>query len=237
MKNASQVKICEFKEIQVEEYANLQSGDRIVRGPLNNKYGTLGFLLKDSQNNTYCATCRHVTLGCEANQLHVRLSDESIKNASSKFEPSENIDISFLKLDRLTGDIPSYTGVRNRNGLFVPGQVFMLDEFTLNPETQVFKWGSTSNLTTGLYKETFERLKDTEESYPWIIIKNEAHGSFARKGDSGSLVCFTERDNEVAAFLFNGAYSDPDTFACCRIADGLALIQKQIPDINHLFRK
>lgn len=101
------------------------------------------------------------------------------------------------------------------------GNVFTGDEFTLNPGTQVFKWGSTSNLTTGVYKQTIERLKDTEESFPWIIIKNEGNEVFARKGDSGSLVCFTERNVEFAAFLVVGAYSDPGTYAYRRITDGL----------------
>lgn len=234
LKNAGQVRICEFKEIQVEEYANLQSGDKIVQGDLNNKHGTLGFLLKD-RSYEYCATCRHVTLGCEANHLQVKLSDGSIKKAIDKYEPSPNLDISFLRLDQSDGNISHCIGIRNKNDRYVPGYVFTFDEFTLNPGTQVFKWGSTSNLTTGVYKQTIERLKDAEESFPWIIIKNEANGVFARKGDSGSLVCFTEGNVECAAFLLVGAYSDPGTYACCRIIDGLTLIQKIISGITHLF--
>lgn len=191
--------------------------------------------MRDEQDY-YCATCRHVTAGSEAKKLHVKLVDESIVTVTDKYEPSLKLDFAVLKLDRTRLQV--YTGVRNKYGKFVPGQVFMPDEFTLNPETPVYKWGSTTTLTLGLYKETFEILEHTDDSYPWIIIANDDYTnnvSFAEGGDSGSLVCFTGQDSEVALCLVIGAYSDPGTFACCRIADGLSLIKKEIPDINHLF--
>ncbi|CAC5386663.1 unnamed protein product [Mytilus coruscus] len=238
LKNVGQVEICEFKSISVNEFAKLQSGDKIVRCPLNNKYGTLGFLLRD-EKDCYCATCRHVTAGSDANKLHVKLLDGSIITATDKYEPSSKLDFAVLKLDiTCLSGYTCYTGVRNKYEKLVPGRVFMTDEFTLNPKTPVYKWGSTTTLTLGLYKETYEILERTEDSYPWIIIANDNNRnnvSFAESGDSGSLVCFTGRDSEVALCLVIGSYSDPGTFACCRIADGLSLIKKEISDINHLF--
>lgn len=233
--NASQVEIRAFKKMIVEEYASLQSGDRIVRNDIN-KFGTLGFVFKEKTVN-YCATCRHVTLGCDARKLDVRLLDGSISTAIDKYEPSERLDFAFLKLETTPGSFPVCTGLRNRNNEFVQGQVFLKDEFTLHPHTPVYKWGSTTNLTTGLYKETYEELEeDTEDSYPLITITNDVKGSFGKPGDSGALVCFTGPNSEVAAGLLMGLNQDlPGTFSSCRIADGLSFIENEIPNVNHLF--
>lgn len=238
LKKASQIVIREYKTTSVEEFANLQSGNKIVRGTLTNQYGSLGFLLKDN-HHYYSATCRHVTAGCNANNLHVKLLDGTIIKASEKYEPSLNLDFAVIKLHETP--LPVCTGVRNKYDEFVRGQVFMSDEFTLNPETPVYKWGSKTSLTFGQYKETYEKIEHIEDSYPWIIIKNDVdekeNRDFAESGDSGSLVCFSEDGYEVAACLVIGSYSDPGTFACCMISDGLSLIKTAIPDINHLFRK
>lgn len=239
LKNAKQVEICEFKTVTIEEFANLQSGDKIVRDPVSDRprYGSLGFLLK-SKEDYYAATCRHVTVGCDAHDLLVELLDGSNITVTEKYEPSLELDFAVIKLHETP--LPVKTGVRNMDKEFVRGRVFMSDEFTMNPETPLYKWGSNTSLTFGLYKETYEKIEHTEDSYPWIIIADDVvrnskkNVKFAEAGDSGSLVCFTGQDSEVALCLVIGAYSDPGTFACCRIADGLSLIKKEIPDINHL---
>ncbi|CAG2213351.1 unnamed protein product [Mytilus edulis] len=172
----------------------------------------------------------------EANELHVKLLDGSINRAVAKYQPSDTIDFAILKLETTSGSLPICTGLRNRNDEFVPGQVFMEDEFTLNPETEVYKWGSTTNLTTGIYKETYEKIEHRDESYPSIVIRNDPNGSFCEPGDSGSLVCFTGYNSEVAACLLIGQDDKcRGTFPGHRIADGISLIKKERPKINHLF--
>lgn len=75
--------------------------------------------------------------------------------------------------------------------------------------TEVFKWGSTSNLTQGMIASIdyeIQRVKNLDEQYN-ILIETlpGSEVDFSSKGDSGTVVCFEvpEEEKIVALSMVN----------------------------------
>lgn len=239
IKDAQRIKICEFKNYSIKNFENIMtSGDKVIRGEQNDRFGTVGILLKASQK-FFGTTCEHVTRNLRPDQARILLHCGQLVSSEDIKIPSESLDFSVIQINQETLDVSLHGGIKNKNGDYYPGKLLERDTITLPPGKAVYKWGAASKLTTGRYIGTFE---DTEMPYVLHKIENDdSSEQFAFPGDSGSLVCFTQ-ENEVAAFMVMGEFQlkdseEPSCILCIRVADGLYLTEKIIPNIKHCLSK
>lgn len=89
------------------------------------------------------------------------------------------------------------SGLIYKEGNLVDGTLLSRD-MRLVPLEQIFyKWGATTSLTKG----TFKGISEEENKSSVIEIENiHRRSNFARGGDSGSLICFS--DNNCMLHLF-----------------------------------
>ena len=206
-----------------------QDNDNVGENLIHNQYsfGTLGCFVKgkyanaDTGNyteNLYALSCAHVfPEGCD-NAVEVSLS-------CSNFHHFGTTSPEFMVLQEHTIDIAAILvestvldkcNVRLKNISSMDGWESELYKGELSDleGSEVFKWGSVSDLTQGLiishdYHLEVQALESLDESYNVLIgaLPGLSDDEFSKKGDSGTVVCY-ENPNEqkvTALSMINGA--------------------------------
>lgn len=191
---------------------NLKQGSKVNRTTDHSqKYGTLGFFVRDSDGCIYFTTCAHVIA------QHTEAYTDTIQSAVGKSvfatdlssaSITESIDLSLVKVYEEKVEDCRF-GLRDAKDRFVTGTVTLANDSEMK-NMEVYKWGAKTSLTTGTYKGSIF-VKEGEEFKNRIhfIQSNPRTGEFAEEGDSGSLICFEATDSpqlpgESAAFIFVG---------------------------------
>lgn len=119
-----------------------------------------------------------------------------------------SIDIAAILIDDGVLD-KCNTNLKNCNGCENWESALHEGDFSELIGTEVFKWGSTSNLTQGMIASIdyeIQRVKNLDEQYN-ILIETlpGSEVDFSSKGDSGTVVCFEvpEEEKIVALSMVN----------------------------------
>lgn len=225
MPNADKIDIKPLKN-RVVKNLGLKSGDSVNCEicPKNEHYGTVGLSLTDGNHN-YCATCKHVFTVClgqistpthDCSDFIVHTQEENVKT-DKIYTPSKDLDFSAIRL--VENNVKICSGLINKEGNLVDGTLLSHD-MRLVPYEQIFyKWGAK----TGLTKGTFKGINEEENKSSVIEIENICRKSnFAERGDSGSLICFSDNQFELAAFILTGCVEDnPNVILGYRLSDAL----------------
>lgn len=240
IQNPQNIEIRQFEKMEVEDLS-VQSGEKVANA--NQTFGTVGLSLIDGAEQ-YCATCRHVVEACLGTSNIVSPRHDSnliiIDTQIGRFEtnqiftPSLSIDFSAVRL--LRTDIQISSSLRNRLGNSVNGELFDRDRMLLPANTEIYKWGVTTNLTTGTLKEVTER---GDYSYGITV---DSTSCFAEKGDSGSLICYSGGGSEIAVFILTERMVDKkkpeysgerrQQFNVYRLADMMFLCKSNLPGLK-----
>ncbi|MEW8542880.1 MAG: hypothetical protein AB2693_05045, partial [Candidatus Thiodiazotropha sp.] len=189
----------------------------------NHSYGTLGCFINGKANvqnpgsyNTqlYALTCAHVfPEGCEYS-VHVGEpeSDYAFLGLVSPELVLLNehiIDIAAVLIDDREVD-KCNTNLKNCNGCENWKTALHEGDFSELIGTEVFKWGSASNLTQGMIASIdyaiHHEIASLDEQYN-ILIETlpGSDADFSSRGDSGTVVCFEvpEEEKIVALSMIN----------------------------------
>lgn len=132
-------------------------------------------------------------------------------------------------MNTVGNNIPISSRLRKRDGTLDDGGLFGRDMLVLRDDVPLYKWGASSSLTKG----KFIGRSDMNGQPPLLFIQSVPSDVFAIGGDSGSLVCYSINENEIAAIIWTGRLeSDEDLFVGYKIKDSLESCKTISSDIR-----
>ena len=215
-------KCLRIKKIQIETH----DGSVITNNNNKYNYGTLGCFIKgkgqgdgsEFATEMYALSCAHVfSPDCE-NCVEIGLTDQKFDHFGTVSEEltcrRENmVDIAAILVD---APIVGKCNVKLKNVCACEGWNSILHEETVDDliGAEVYKWGSASDLTEGLiisYDYRGQGVETLNDDFN-ILIKclPTSETQFSQSGDSGTLVCLEDPEEEkiVALSMINGALFD-----------------------------
>lgn len=235
--NARNIEIIPFKEMVLKPLL-LKSGDT-VGNSIDTSVGTVGLLLKDG-NRYFCSTCKHVVSQSLTPEHSIVVDDHEYQCASVIIRSEgtnvrtdfivtspEEIDFAVVRLARR--NVPISAGLRSQFSGFVDGKILGIDRLTILPETPVYKWGAMSRLTNGIYIGRSERRNRP----PLFEFEGDGNDVFAKPGDSGSLICYSEIETgfEIAACVVASAPVDNTAIYGYKLAEAMIQCKQILPNI------
>lgn len=197
-------------------------------------YGTLGCFVEgkmnvdgdESDNYTsqmYALSCAHVfPMGCdnvvEVGRTEIKYDTFGLLSEDLTLYKEHIIDIAAIVVEN---SVQEKCNINLKNCDGFEGWGSILHEGDLNEliGTEVYKWGAMSDLTHGIivsidYQST-HGVETLDEEYNILIecLPYLSESEFSSKGDSGTVVCFENPDEEkvVALSMINGALYEKDT--------------------------
>ena len=220
------------KNLRVKKNPEQVNADDVLAND-KHSYGTLGCFVKgkaaetNSDNYTYtyqiyALSCAHVfPEGCD-NFVEVGRTDV-------KFDHFGIISPEFTLLKEHIFDIAAIVvednikekcnpNLKNCDGFEGWGSILHEGKFNELIGTEVFKWGSMSDLTHGLivsidYKVLGVESLDHEYNILIETLPKLSDSDFSTKGDSGTVVCYEDPVDEkvVALSMINGGLYEKET--------------------------
>lgn len=198
-------------------------------------YGSLGiFFQNKKKGKLFFTTCAHVVAeGCKAFcPCDHTILGESIFSCE-KFSKKSNqwIDLSLVEVcqDKVLHCISGLKGT-NASPNFSEYAIFpgSIEDLT---RRNVYKWGATTNFTDGTVCDII--TPNNHDGFLQIAIQSS--NSFAKKGDSGSLICvnITEQDRYAVLVMIGELQSQTDTtdasiYSCYYVSDAVDEIKTTI---------
>ncbi|XP_053401067.1 uncharacterized protein LOC128557583 [Mercenaria mercenaria] len=188
-----------------------ENGSNIESPSPNNgrlRKGTLGGFANSNDNQIYGLTCAHVVQGNE-NEHNVFITNGSLeRHLFAKSKPE--MTIRFGRSQHTYIDFAAVKVIDDVRHKCIP---FLKDDDgierrpTLTNETpddlvglSVYKYGATTQLTSGVVCSVDYSVFDAPDAKDYIVVIDTPPGSengfYARKGDSGSINCMTDLEND-----------------------------------------
>ena len=221
------------KSLRVKKSSS-EENDNVVEDEIHDRYsfGTLGCFIKGKHTGTdtddyteqmYALSCAHVFPEDCGNCVEVGLS-------CSNFNQFGIISPELMVYQEHTVDIAAILVVQEVlhkcNVRLKNTESFEAWESDLHKgevsdlvASEVFKWGSVSDLTQGLivshdYHLQVQGLESLDENYNVLIeaLPGLSYNEFSKRGDSGTVVCLENPDEQkvTALSMINGALYIPE---------------------------
>ena len=194
-------------------------------------YGTLGCFVKGKMSGTnpdeytsqmYALSCAHVfPEGCddiiEVGRTDIKFDPFGIISQDLTLHKEHIYDIAAIVVEDNIKE-KCNINLKNCDGFEGWGSILHEGNFNELIGMEVFKWGSMSDLTHGLivsidYKTIGVETLDDEYNILVETLPQLSDTDFSTKGDSGTVVCFEDPDDEkvVALSMINGGLYEQHT--------------------------
>ncbi|XP_045194346.1 uncharacterized protein LOC123549967 isoform X2 [Mercenaria mercenaria] len=215
-------------------------GAKVHPNPDRKSYGTVAGFAKKNRKDLCALVSRHVAIHSSDNNVLLRngctkILAKIIPETLPEIPNDKTLDISAVEIESIDKE-KCDTRFKTEDGVLTTGKESSYETKQLRSR-DVHLWGGTTSPGLGII--TMPEIRDRDEDKSFIIVEDRqsTNKTFCKKGDSGSMVCADDINDEgveVISMLIGEDADNPGKYATFRIDKGLQQLKRQTKDDFHL---